>query len=139
MRQPIYLDYNATQPVRPVARDAMMAALGEPANASSIYRFGEAARRIVELARADVAALIAARPTDIIFTAGATEANATALNGFKFDRILASAVEHPSILKGHPKVEANRGRCQRGHRSGALVPGAWSGRPDGSGVSDAGQ
>src|SRR5262249_54984553 len=81
MGRSTYLDYNATQPLRPEARDAMLAALDEPSNASSVHSHGQAARRIVEEARQAVAALIGSSPGEIIFTGGATEANTTALNG----------------------------------------------------------
>ena len=102
MGRPIYLDYNATQPIRPEAREAMLAALAEPSNASSIHRHGQEARRIVEQARSEVAGLIGADPGEIIFTAGATEANATALGGLAVDRILVSTIEHPSVAKAVP-------------------------------------
>lgn len=92
----IYLDYNATQPLKPAARDAMIAILAEPANASSIHRTGQRARHHVESARAEIAALIAADPGEIVFTAGATEANATVLHGTGLPAVV-SAVEHPSI------------------------------------------
>ena len=95
----IYLDYNATQPIKPAVLDAMVAAMAEPGNASSIHRAGQAARRAVENARNDVAALIGADRGAILFTAGATEANATALRGL---RIFVSAVEHPSVREADP-------------------------------------
>jgi cysteine desulfurase len=94
---PVYLDYNATQPIKPAVRDAVIEVLAGPTNASSIHGFGQRARTRVEKARASVAALIAARPAEILFTSGATEANATALNGTGLRRIVVSAVEHPSV------------------------------------------
>jgi len=97
MRQSTYLDYNATQPLKPAVRDAMLAVLDGPANASSIHRYGQAARRQVERAREVVAGLIGASPAEIIFTAGATEANTTALRGLPGRRVLVSAIEHPSV------------------------------------------
>lgn len=97
MRQSAYLDYNATQPLRPAVRDAMIDSLTAPTNASSIHGFGQRARGRVEQARASVAALICARPAEILFTSGATEANATALNGTGLSHIVVSAVEHPSV------------------------------------------
>jgi cysteine desulfurase len=102
MRRPVYLDYNATQPLRPAARDAMLAVLAEPANASSIHRYGQAARRQVEAARAEVAQLIGADPGEITFTSGATEANATALRGIGCRTVLVSAIEHPSVREAVP-------------------------------------
>jgi cysteine desulfurase len=102
VRPHIYLDYNATQPVKPVVRDAMLEVLGLPANPSSIHRPGQHARRILERARADVAALLNARPGEILFTSGATEANATALSGIAAGTILISAIEHPSVREAVP-------------------------------------
>ena len=68
----IYLDHNATAPLLPAARDAMLAFLGPPANPSSAHREGARARAAVEAARADVAAVIGAAPGEIVFTSGAT-------------------------------------------------------------------
>jgi cysteine desulfurase len=102
MTQRAYLDWNATAPLRPEARAAMIAAL-EAANASSVHAEGRAARALVEKARAEVAALVGASPADVTFTSGATEANILALtptlNGPR-DRLFVSAVEHPSVRCG---------------------------------------
>jgi cysteine desulfurase len=97
MRRQTYLDYNATQPVKPAVRDAMIDVLAGPTNASSVHRVGQRARYYVEAARAEVAALIGAEAAEIVFTSGATEANATVLRGTGLPDILVSAVEHPSI------------------------------------------
>jgi cysteine desulfurase len=97
MRPGIYLDYNATQPLLPAVRDAMVEALAGPTNASSVHRFGQRARHQVESARAAVAGLIGAEPSEIVFTSSATEANATALRGAGAATVLVSAVEHPSV------------------------------------------
>ena len=97
MGRSAYLDYNATQPIRPAARDAMLAALAGPTNASSVHSHGQEARRLVEAARRDVAAMIGAAPGEIIFTAGATETNVTVLRGLQADRVLISSIEHPSV------------------------------------------
>ena len=94
----IYLDYNATAPLRPEARAAMLVALEQAGNPSSVHRFGREARRILEDARAQVAALAGTAPAQIVFTAGATEANALALTGLGRRRVLTSAVEHDSVL-----------------------------------------
>jgi cysteine desulfurase len=75
----------------------MIDVLTGPTNASSIHGFGQRARTRVEQARASVAALIGARPVEILFTSGATEANATALGGTGLRRIVVSAIEHPSV------------------------------------------
>ena len=62
MRPSTYLDYNATQPIKPAVRDAMIDVLAGPTNASSVHRLGQRARGLVEQARAGIAALIGARP-----------------------------------------------------------------------------
>jgi cysteine desulfurase len=97
---PIYLDYNATAPLREASYAAMAAALRQTGNASSVHRPGRQARRLVEEAREAVASRIGARPAGVIFTSGGTEANNMAFAAFPGRRILASAVEHPSVLKG---------------------------------------
>lgn len=95
----VYLDHNATSPLRPEAFDAMSAALREGGNPSSVHRVGRGARAIVENARRQVAALVGALPAEIVFTSGGTEANNLALNGSGRRRVLVSAVEHDSVLK----------------------------------------
>lgn len=93
----VYLDWNATAPLRPEARAAVIAALDEIGNPSSAHAEGRNARAIVETARQQVAALVNARPEDVVFTSGATEANALALGGR--DWIAAAGVEHVSVLE----------------------------------------
>ncbi|MCK9917653.1 cysteine desulfurase [Microbacteriaceae bacterium K1510] len=108
MGERAYFDWNATAPLRTVARTAMVEALGEGGNASSVHAEGRAARGRLEKARAQVAALVGAEAKNVIFTSGATEANALALTpalavgGRKEprDRLFVSAVEHPSVLAG---------------------------------------
>jgi cysteine desulfurase len=96
----IYLDHNAGAPLRPEARSAMLACLGAPANPSSAHREGARARAAVETARAEVAALVGAAPAEIVFTAGATEANNLAIRGAAGGRrIVTTAVEHASVLE----------------------------------------
>src|SRR5262245_33690706 len=98
----IYLDHNATAPLRSEARDAMLAFLGPPANPSSAHREGARARTALEQARAEVASLVGASPAEIVFTSGATEANNLALRGVLTgpDRALVtSVIEHASILE----------------------------------------
>src|SRR5215831_9291132 len=75
----IYLDWNATTPLRPEARVAMAAAWDLPGNPSSVHAEGRQARRPVEDARASVAAAVGAAPRSVVFTSGGTEANASAL------------------------------------------------------------
>lgn len=100
----IYADYNATAPVRPEAKAAMLAALEVGANPSSVHRPGRAARKLLEAARAQVSVAIGARAQDVIFTSGGTEANALALNGVvaQLDgkcTLLVSAIEHEAVIK----------------------------------------
>ncbi|MGA9867592.1 MAG: aminotransferase class V-fold PLP-dependent enzyme, partial [Acetobacteraceae bacterium] len=94
-----YLDANATEPMRPAARDAAIAAFALTANPSSVHADGRAARRLLEDARETLAARFGARSRDVIFTSGATEANALALHALGAGRaLIVSAVEHPSLL-----------------------------------------
>lgn len=95
----IYLDYNATAPVRPQAREVMTDVLCRVGNPSSIHAEGRAARAVMERARAAVAGLIAARPSEILFTSGGSEANNLALRGSGRSAILLSAGEHASVLE----------------------------------------
>jgi cysteine desulfurase len=97
----IYLDHNATTPVRSEVMDAMTAALAQTGNPSSVHRFGRLARRVLDDARESVAELAGARAADVIFTSGGTEANNLALRGFG-DMALVSAVEHDSVLSAQP-------------------------------------
>ncbi|MEM8589772.1 MAG: cysteine desulfurase family protein [Pseudomonadota bacterium] len=93
-----YLDYNASAPLLPAARDAMVAALDVVGNPSSVHRFGRDARRLVEHARRHLAVRLAVDPQRVVFTSGATEANAAALSGVAVTRRLVSAIEHDSVL-----------------------------------------
>ncbi len=100
----IYADYNATAPVRPEAKAAILAALEVGANPSSVHGPGRAARKLLETARAQVAVAIGARAQDVIFTSGGTEASALALNGVvaQLERkctLLVSAIEHEAVIK----------------------------------------
>lgn len=95
----VYLDYNATAPMRPEVIEAVTASLSLGGNPSSVHAPGRLARRAVEDAREEVAALIGAAPEDIVFTSGGTESNALALFGAGRERILASAIEHESVLR----------------------------------------
>ena len=103
----VYLDHNATSPLRAEARDAAELALGIGGNASSVHGRGRAARAVVEGARAQVAALAGARPEGVIFTSGGSEANALALwgavhgageQGVRITRLFVSAIEHESVF-----------------------------------------
>jgi cysteine desulfurase len=105
MPEPIYLDYNATAPVRPDAARAAADAMAEVGNASSVHRFGRDARRRVEHAREQVAELVGARPPQVVFTAGGTEANNLAVQAHAGRQVLVSAVEHDSVLRTLPDAE----------------------------------
>jgi cysteine desulfurase len=88
----VYLDHNATTPVDPEVLDAMLPYFsGEYGNASSIHTFGQKARAAVETAREQVAALIGARPQEIVFTSGGTEADNHAIFGIAEASVLASS------------------------------------------------
>jgi cysteine desulfurase len=95
--QRAYLDHNASSPLRPEARDAVVRALDLPGNASSVHAEGRAARKLIEDAREAVAAAVGARREAVTFTSGGTEANALALRVRGMDRLVVSAVEHPSV------------------------------------------
>ena len=103
----IYLDWNATTPLRPEAREAMAAAWELSGNPSSVHAEGRQARRLVEEARAGVAGAVGVSPRNLVFTSGGTEANALALtpglrrgSGLPVERLLVSAIEHASVLSG---------------------------------------
>jgi len=107
MADRVYLDWNATTPLRPEARQAMAAAWDLCGNPSSVHAEGRHARRLVEEARAAVAKAVGVLPRNVIFTSGGTEANALALTpGLRgaskppVERLLVSAIEHPSVLAG---------------------------------------
>jgi len=98
-----YLDWNATAPLRPQARAAVVAALDAIGNPSSVHAEGRAARGMVEAARERVAVLVGAEPRHVVFTASGTEANMLALSpktGGRWQRLLVSAIEHPSVRAG---------------------------------------
>jgi cysteine desulfurase len=95
----LYLDANATEPMRPEAMAAMSKALALPGNPSSVHAEGRAARRILEEAREAIAARFGARGRDLVFTSGGTEANALAIKGLAAGRrVLVGATEHPAVL-----------------------------------------
>ena len=103
----VYLDWNATTPLRPEARQAVADACDLNGNPSSVHTEGRKARRLVEEARAAVAEAVGGRPQDVIFSSGGTEANALALTpglrrgaGQPVQRLLVSAIEHTSVLAG---------------------------------------
>lgn len=105
MSAAVYLDHNATSPLRPAALDAMVEALRTGGNPSSVHGVGRKARAIVDKARRDVAALVGALPADTVFTSGGTEANNLALSGCGRRRILVSAIEHDSVRRAVTQAE----------------------------------
>ncbi len=107
----VYLDHNATTPLHPRVREALLPWLGERhGNPSSVHRFGQAARNAVEEAREKVAELLGGRPPEVVFTASGTEANNAVLfhvarTGGTDGHLVLSAVEHPSIREGAARLE----------------------------------
>jgi len=95
-----YLDWNATGPLRPEAQAAVIVAMAVAGNPSSVHADGRAARRLVEAAREQVAALVGATSRDVVFTSGGTEANMLALSPALGETLLVSAIEHPSVRSG---------------------------------------
>ncbi|WP_202380024.1 cysteine desulfurase family protein [Mesorhizobium sp. 131-2-5] len=103
-----YLDYNASAPLLPAAREAMVAALDVAANPSSVHAEGRAARRLIETARREVAALVNAKPEHVVFTSGATEAASTLLapewqmgrGSVRMSRLYVCEADHPCLLNG---------------------------------------
>lgn len=103
----IYLDWNATTPLRREAKEAMAATWDLCGNPSSVHAEGREARRLVEEARALVANAVGARPRNVVLTSGGTEANVLALrpglhvgSGVPVERLVVSAIEHASVLSG---------------------------------------
>ena len=98
----VYLDYNASAPMRPEAIEAMNRAFAAPGNPSSVHAAGRAARAMVEDARNAVAALIGGPASTVVFTSGGTEANALAIESAVATgsrRLIVSAIEHDSVLE----------------------------------------
>ena len=120
----VYLDYNATAPVRPEVVAAMAEAMAEPGNPSSVHRFGRAARARIQAVRRTLAERLDVAPDRVIFTSGGTEANHLALLGLPGPR-LVSAVEHPSVLEADPDARRIRvgsgGAVDLAHLAGLLA------------------
>src|SRR4051794_11922787 len=122
----VYLDWNATTPLRSEARGAMLAAYELIGNPSSVHAEGREARRLVEGARAILATAVGALPRNVVFTSTGTEANALALSpglrgpsGGPVERLLVSAIEHASVLAGG-RFPADRIGQIRVTRSGVI-------------------
>ncbi|MGJ6962278.1 cysteine desulfurase family protein [Streptosporangium sp. G11] len=111
-----YLDHAATTPMLPEAIEAMTAQLGQVGNASSLHAAGRRTRQVVEESRETIAAALGARPSEVVFTAGGTEADNLAVKGLYWarraggaDRILISAVEHHAALDPAYWLRAHQG------------------------------
>ncbi|UYB40875.1 cysteine desulfurase [Streptomyces sp. Je 1-4] len=106
----VYLDYNATAPLRPEALEATLAALKDVGNASSMHHLGRSAAGRVDEARRQLADLISCAPGEIVFTSGATEANNLALRTAyaRGGLLVTAAVEHPAVLEAARAVTAER-------------------------------
>jgi cysteine desulfurase len=122
----VYLDWNATTPLRPAARSAMLRAYELVGNPSSVHAEGREARRLVEEARTTLATSVGALPRNVVFTSTGTEANALALSpglrapsGGPVERLLVSAIEHASVLAGG-RFPANKIGQIRVTRSGVI-------------------
>lgn len=113
-----YLDHAATTPVRPAAREAVLAQMARVGNPSSLHGSGRAARKVVEESREAVAAALGARPSEVIFTSGGTEAdNISVLGAYEAaqqadparNRIVISGVEHHAVLDPAMHLAKTRG------------------------------
>jgi len=114
----VYLDHNATTPVEPEVLDAILPYLREDfGNASSIHTPGQRARAAVEIAREQVAALIGARPQEIIFTSGGTESDNHAI----FGTVSASQNPSPHVITSPTEHEAVLNSCQQLEKEGASL------------------
>ena len=103
MANRIYLDANASEPLRPEARAALLAALAADANPASVHAPGRAARAILDTAREVLGARFGAHPARVVFTSGGAEANALAIHALgRARRLIVSAIEHDSILAAAP-------------------------------------
>lgn len=100
----VYVDYNATAPVRPEAKGAMIDVLGNPGNPSSVHSMGRQAKNVIERARSQISDFVGARQENIIFTSGGTEADILALKGSSGLRILISSIEHDAVLQAVPEA-----------------------------------
>jgi cysteine desulfurase len=137
----LYLDWNATAPLRDAARAAVLRSLNDPpGNPGSVHSAGHAARMAIETARAEVAGFLACPARDLVFTAGGTESNNLAIHGAAAAapdgarRIVTSAFEHPSVLRVLEDLELRgfdvvriapdgEGRVAEGAVLDAAIPG----------------
>ena len=101
----VYLDYNATTPMKPAVLALVTQVLSQVGNASSVHAYGQKARHLVETARRQVGDLCGVSADQVVFTSGATESNNTVLSGFRDKRVLVSAIEHPAVLAAAPHAQ----------------------------------
>src|ERR1700729_4131684 len=115
---PVYLDHAATTPMLPEAIEAMTEELAELGNPSSLHNAGRRARRVVEESREQIAASLGARPSEVIFTSGGTEADNLAVKGLFWARraaesgrirVVSSAIEHHAALDAVDWLERHEG------------------------------
>ena len=100
----IYLDYNATAPMKQAVITAMVEAMERHGNPSSVHRFGRISRRYVEEARSAVAAFVGVKPAQVVFTGGGTEANNMVFYNESDHNIITSSIEHDSVLATTPEA-----------------------------------
>jgi cysteine desulfurase len=134
-----YLDHAATTPMLPEALDAYVAAAGRVGNPSSLHAAGRAARRLVEESRERIAAVLGARPSEVVFTSGGTESDNLATKGIYWarrspsvNRVIASAVEHHAVLDAAEWLGSHEGADVTWlpvDASGRVDPGALSAMP----------
>lgn len=115
-----YLDHNATTPLKPAARAAMLKAMDLTGNASSVHAEGRAARAMLDDARESLAHRLGVLPPMIVFTSGGSEANNFALKGADVERLILSDIEHPSVIEA----------AKASGKSVELVPVTQEGRID---------
>src|ERR1700733_1772973 len=116
MRRTIYFDYNATTPLDPAVRDAILPFLGEVwGNPSSVHHVGRKARALLDDARDRAAKFLGAKPSEIIFTSGGTESNNLAIFGTaralksKGKHLITCAIEHDAVLQSFDYLENKEG------------------------------
>ena len=117
-----YLDANSSEPLRPEARSAMLAALAVTGNPSSVHGAGRTARRLLEDAREGIAVRFGGRPADLVFTSGGTEADALAIHALGRDRrLIVGATEHDAIRSAAPHAAELPVDCRGVADLGALA------------------
>src|SRR3712207_3157905 len=134
-----YLDHAATTPMLPEALDAYVAAPGQLGNPSSLHAAGRGSRRLVEESRERIAAVLGARPSEVIFTSGGTESDNLATKGIFWarraagpgrTRVVVSAVEHHAVLDAAEWLRTHEGA------SVSVLPVDASGRADPAALAD---